>query len=56
MNKYEMIEEIRNLNSTASIEFLSQFDVNELQEYIEHLRAVDTADLTAAVPSSAPFN
>ena len=56
MNKFEMIEEIRNLNSTASIEFLSQFDIHELKEYISHLRDVDRSDLTAAVPTSVPFN
>ena len=56
MNKFELIEEIRRLNSTASVEFLSQFDINELQEYAEHLGEVSAADLSAAMPINVPFN
>ena len=55
MNKFELIESIRELNSTASIEFLSQFSEEELQEYAEHLLALDTSDLTAMAPA-IPFN
>ncbi len=55
MTKFEMIEEIRRLNSTASVDFLSQFDEYELQEYIDHLRQVDKEHLTAC-NSSVPFN
>ena len=55
MNKLELIESIRELNSTASEEFLRQFDKDDLQEYIDHLLEVDTAELTAAAPS-VPFN
>jgi hypothetical protein len=47
MNKFELIESIRELNHTASVEFLSQFNEGELQEYIDHLLAVDMSDLTA---------
>ncbi len=56
MTKFEMIEEIRRLNYTASIEFLSQFDELELREYIEHLHQIDSIDLTAAMPACVPFN
>jgi len=56
MNKFELIEEVRRLNSTASVEFLSQFNIEELQEYVEHLMELDTADLSAAVPVAVPFN
>jgi len=55
MNKFELIEEIRELNATASVEFLSQFNEDELQEYLDHLNQVDRSDLTAAV-ACVPFN
>ncbi|MBN2064766.1 MAG: hypothetical protein JW745_08180 [Sedimentisphaerales bacterium] len=56
MTKFEMIEEIRSLNSTASVEFLSQFDEYELQEYIDHLHQVDKEQLTASSNTVVPFN
>ena len=56
MNKFEIIEEINRLNTTASIDFLSQFSEKELLEYLEHLKAVRLEDLTAAVPTPVPFN
>ena len=56
MNKFELIEDIRRLNSTASVDFLSQFSIEELQEYAEHLMEVDTADLSASLPACVPFN
>ena len=56
MNKFEIIEEINRMNTTASIEFLSQFSGEELLEYLEHLKAVRHEDLTAAIPASVPFN
>ena len=56
MTKFELIEEIRSLNSTASVDFLSQFDEYELQEYIDHLRQVDKDQLTASTTASIPFN
>jgi hypothetical protein len=55
MNKFEMIESIRELNNTASVEFLSQFSEPELQDYLDHLLELDMSDLTAAIPA-APFN
>jgi hypothetical protein len=55
MTKFELIESIRELNSTASVEFLSQFGEDELQEYIEHLLELDSSSLTAATPA-VPFN
>ena len=55
MSKSELIETVRELNLTASVEFLSQFNEFELQEYISHLQQVDTLELTAAAPVS-PFN
>ena len=50
MDKSELIETIREMNSTASVEFLSQFSVDELQTYCEHLLELDNAELTAAGP------
>ena len=51
MSKIELIEAVRELNSTASTEFLAQFDETELQEYIDHLLELDMCNLTAAVPT-----
>lgn len=55
MTKFELIESIREFNATASIEFLSQFDELELEEYLEHLMDIDMTELTAAAPA-VPFN
>lgn len=49
MDKFELIDAIRELNSTASVEFLSQFDEKQLQRYIQNLRDLNAAELTAAV-------
>ncbi|MBN2211408.1 MAG: hypothetical protein JW709_08435 [Sedimentisphaerales bacterium] len=51
MNKFELIETIRELNNTASIEFLSQFTADELQEYAEHLMSLAAEELTAMAPA-----
>ena len=48
MNKIELIEAVRELNSTASFEFLTQFTEEQLQEYIDHLLETDANNLTAA--------
>jgi hypothetical protein len=48
MDKFELIESVRELNSTASVEFLSQFSENQLQEYIDHLLETSQEQLTAA--------
>ena len=37
MDRFELIEAVRELNSTASIEFLSQFSQGELEAYLERL-------------------
>ena len=55
MNKFELIEAVRELNSTASVEFLSQFSSEQLQEYVDHLLDVDMKNLTACM-TSVPFN
>lgn len=57
MSKQELIETIRELNATATEEFLEQFSEYELQEYVEHLLDVDNTDLTAAgMTPSVPYN
>jgi len=55
MNKSELIDAVRELNVTASEEFLSQFSENELQEYMDHLLELDSLCLTAAA-ASVPYN
>ncbi|MBN1764769.1 MAG: hypothetical protein JW860_05885 [Sedimentisphaerales bacterium] len=55
MNKSELIDSIRELNSTASVDFLNQFNEDDLLEYMEHLLDVSPEELTAAVPS-VPYN
>ena len=57
MTKSELIDTIRELNSTASLEFLDQFTENDLEEYAEHLLEVDSDLLTAAGSvTSVPYN
>ena len=56
MTKFEMIEAIRELNFTASVEFLSQFSPDELQEYLAHLASLDYADLSAAAAPALPYH
>ncbi|MCP4710159.1 MAG: hypothetical protein GY869_16170 [Planctomycetes bacterium] len=54
MSKAELIDAVRELNSTASKEFLSQFNERQLQEYIDHLLEVDFVNLTAIAVSLPP--
>jgi hypothetical protein len=54
MSKAELIDAVRELNSTASSEFLSQFNERQLQEYIDHLLELDFVDLTAIAVSPLP--
>lgn len=39
MNKRQLIDDIRQHNPTASVQFLSQFDDSDLSQYLEHLEA-----------------
>ena len=55
MTKSELIQTVRELNSTASAEFLSQFNEIELEEYVDHLLEIDTCELTAVTPP-VPYN
>ncbi|MBN1845801.1 MAG: hypothetical protein JW810_08970 [Sedimentisphaerales bacterium] len=47
MTKAELIEAIRELNFTASVDFLGQFTEEQLQQYLEHLLEVNMEQLTA---------
>jgi DNA-binding TFAR19-related protein (PDSD5 family) len=38
MNKRQLIEQIQVLNTTATEQFLSQFDESDLQQYLQHLQ------------------
>jgi hypothetical protein len=40
MSKRQLIDDIRQYNPTAQPQFLSQFDEAELQQYLDHLKAV----------------
>ncbi len=50
MSKAELIEAIRELNFTASVDFLSQFTPEQLQQYLEHLLELNMSQLTAVTP------
>jgi hypothetical protein len=39
MNKGQLIEQIRELNPSAAIDFLKQFEEQELDKYLESLRS-----------------
>lgn len=39
MSKRQLIDDIRGINTTASIEFLAQFDEKALQQYLDQLKA-----------------
>ena len=57
MTKNELIDTIRELNSTASPEFLDQFSEVDLKEYMDHLLEVDSDNLTASgCTTSVPYN
>ena len=55
MDKFELIETIREHNPTASIEFLSQFTEEQLEEYLDHLLETDLPEVATYVPS-VPFH
>ena len=46
MTKFELIDSVRDLNPTAGVEFLSQFDEAQLEQYLRQLLDVEGHDLT----------
>ncbi len=51
MNKFELIEAIREFNPTATVEFLTPFEENELEEYLNHLREVCSRRPSMSAPA-----
>jgi hypothetical protein len=49
MSKRELIDCIREINSTASPEFLARFSEEQLQQYLEHLMELDLNTIAVAV-------
>jgi hypothetical protein len=49
MNKQELIEGIREINRSATPEFLATFSVEELRAYLNHLMEADVAEEVALV-------
>lgn len=48
MSKRELIDCIREINRTASAEFLARFTEEQLQQYLEHLMELDLRELAIA--------
>ena len=48
MQKDQLIEAIRQFNTTAQPQFLMQFDAPALQQYLEHLQAAQRRDIRIA--------
>jgi hypothetical protein len=47
MDKQELIEGIREINRSATPEFLASFSNEELRAYLDHLMEVDAAEEAA---------
>jgi hypothetical protein len=47
MDKNELIEGIREINKSATPEFLASFSVEDLRAYLDHLMAVDVEEEVA---------
>lgn len=48
MSKRELIDCIREINKTASAEFLARFSKEQLQQYLENLMELDLKELAVA--------
>ncbi len=48
MDKMELIESIREINRSATPEYLGTFSQEELMEYLERLMELDLTDVTVA--------
>jgi hypothetical protein len=48
MNKRQLIDGIRQINPTARLEFLAQFDDEALQQYLRHLQKAQEKRLKVA--------
>jgi len=54
MSKAELIDAVRELNCTATKEFLAQFNERQLQDYLDNLLELDFVDLTAIAVAPLP--
>ena len=52
MDKFELIESVRELNPTASVEFLTQFHEKDLEEYLDHHMEADLSYSSVAVSTA----
>ena len=48
MNKRQIIDDIRQYNKTAAPQFLAQFDVEALQQYLSNLEAAKRKHVTVS--------
>jgi hypothetical protein len=48
MNKRQLIDKIRQYNTTVAAEFLAQFDEQALQQYLQHLESAKTRNTRIA--------
>jgi hypothetical protein len=53
MEKRQLIDDIRRLNTSATTQFLRQFDADSLREYLSHLEAAHTRSEARARAASA---
>jgi ABC-type transporter MlaC component len=44
MTKFELIDSVRDLNPTAGVEFLTQFNEEQLEMYLQQLLEVEGRD------------
>jgi hypothetical protein len=54
MSKRQLIEKIQTLNTTATDQFLTQFDESDLQQYLQHLQDAQTREKRIAAFSKKP--
>lgn len=49
MSKRQLIDDIRQFNTTVASEFLDQFDESALEQYLKHLQDASTRQMRIAV-------
>ncbi|HLL90171.1 MAG TPA: hypothetical protein VK324_12800 [Tepidisphaeraceae bacterium] len=54
MNKRQLIDDIRRLNTTAQPQFLARFDEPALKQYLDHLESAQRKHLRGVVGWSRP--
>jgi hypothetical protein len=56
MNKRQLIDDIRQYNTTAAPQFLAQFDEDALKQYLSHLEAAKRKHVTITRIARRPAN